>query len=183
MRKVEIRGMSVGKLLAAAVIAVAGAGSADARDWAIELSAFAGQFCSLPDATSTTKNFDEAIVGSDGQVNTDELTVFQRDSASCNYNAQIAIKSAKGALVKTLGMNQSLPAGMINKIKYHAKMKWGETEFTLDANRTDGPSSSASTGPINAPVIVSIIPVADTATLLLHGNYTDTLTLTIGIDP
>ena len=180
MRKVEIQGTSVAKLLAAAMIAIVGAGSANADDWTIDLRGYAGEVCSLPPVGTTTFDFDtggKKLVGDDAKVKTETREVFKIDSASCNYSVGVRLTSTNGALLNVARASTTPPSGMTKIIKYQATVSWGSS-FTVNADGSNDVSETEGRGPISAPLTISITPIDDTK-VLLEGTYTDTLTLSI----
>jgi hypothetical protein len=178
MRKMEIQGTSAGKLLAAAVIAVVGAGSANADNWTINLRASAGEVCHLRE----TGNFDAIfepgdLVGEDAKVKTLTREVFRIDPAYCNYPIDVRLTSTNHALLDPAQAGRTPPEGMTNMIKYQATLTWGSS-FTIDGSNDF--TEIEGRGPINAPLTISIKPMAETK-ILIQGTYSDTLTLSIGV--
>lgn len=181
MRKVETRGMSVGKLVSAAVIAVVGAGSTYADDkWDIKLEANAPEVCSFSAVDTTPIVFAEGeLIGANAKAIALTREVFKLDSAFCNYPADVTLTSTNGALLNDGMSKDALPSSMANIIKYKATLTWGSGNLEVEADGSDVESDSDLLGPTNAPVKISITSVAD-GKVLLEGDYADTLTLTIG---
>jgi len=181
--------------LACGVIAAGAAQAADTATTVITLSGTAPNTCNIPSAPTAPSSSNMTLAGG-GTAAANSVTVtdiFNATTGSltggnitlryanvvCNYNATIGLRTTNGNLTAAAG---TIVGGtFLNDIDYTASATWGAAPVaTLNATGTAGATVNQAAGGANVADLDLTITVAPSATPVVGGTYSDTLTLQVG---
>lgn len=186
------------KFAAAITCGLVIAGAAQAADTAttvITLSGVAPSTCNIPTAPTAPSATNMTLSGGGtAAANTvDVSSIFNTTTGAltggnitlrfgnvvCNYNATIGLRTTNGNLTAAAG---TIVGGtFLNDIDYSATATWGAAPVaTLNATGTPATTVNQAAGGANVADLDLTITVAPSATPVIGGTYSDTLTLQVG---
>ncbi len=191
MRKYHVfaTAFACGFLVAGAVLA------ADTSTTVVTLSGTAPSTCNIPTAPSApsasnmtlagggtaaanTVNVSSIFDATTGALTGGNITL-RFGNVICNYNATVGLRTLNGNLTAAAG---TIVGGtFLNDIDYTAQATWGAAPVaTLNATGTAGATTNVVSGGANVADLDLTITVAPSATPVIGGTYSDTLTLQVG---
>ena len=181
--------MRLERIAAVAALMVLTAGTAQAADQVINLSATVNAFCRVG-GTTTPAAVDQVIpLDANEDVNTAAIAV-NIGLVVCNKASNIQLSSTKGALLGP-AMGGAATADFQNYINYSASIT-APVAATVAANLTTGAATltqgtqvSTTNATATPGLTVTINPTANSKTLIASGPtpYTDTLTVSFTPQP
>lgn len=181
--------------LACGFFAAGAVHAADTATTVITLSGTAPSTCNIPTAPSAPSASNMTLNGGGtAAANTVNVTsIFDATTGAlsggnitlrfgnvvCNYNATIGLRTTNGNLTAAAGTVVS--GTFLNDIDYTASATWGAAPVaTLNATGTAGTTTNVAAGGANVADLDLTITVAPSATPVIGGTYSDTLTLQVG---